>query len=230
MKNPGSFFTITALLLLGVNINIMSQDRCAVLMKDISERYVGECRNGLAHGVGEAWGVDHYAGAFKKGLPHGKGTYTYADSSVYVGAWSKGQRHGNGKYTFKYMGTDSIQEGMWTRDIYKGQQKSSKGYSIISSRAMERYRVYRYTDGEEIRVHLKPITSGTLEVSNLQITGSSGYESEFLNSHMEFRNCQFPFRLRVSFLKWSKLKTVRVDTYIELEITEPGVWIVEIGA
>jgi len=221
---------LAAALLFGIGLAGYSQEKCTVLVRQISEKYVGECKNGLAHGAGEAWGVDHYTGAFKKGLPHGKGTYIYADSSVYVGAWSKGQRHGNGKYTFRYAGTDSIQEGLWTRDKYMGRNETVQGYKVISAKAMERYRVYRYTDGQEIRVLLKPMTSGTLDVTNLQITGSSGIETEFLNSQMEFRNCEFPFKLRVSFNKWSKLKTVRVDTSIDLEITQPGVWIIEIGA
>lgn len=230
MKIFGHFLILAAALLSGSGVTGFSQERCTVLVKEISEKYVGECKKGLAHGTGEAWGTEHYTGAFKSGLPHGKGVYTYADSSVYTGMWSKGQRHGNGKYTFRYVGTDSIQEGLWTRDKYMGRNVTSQGYKVISTKAMERYRVYRYTDGQEIRVLLKPMTSGSLDVSNLQITGSSGIESEFLNSQMEFRNCEFPFKLRVSFNKWSKLRTVRVDTSIDLEITEPGVWIIEIGA
>jgi hypothetical protein len=221
---------LAAALLFGAAVTGSSQERCTVLVKEISEKYVGECKKGLAHGTGEARGVDHYTGAFRKGMPHGKGTYIYADSSVYVGMWSKGQRHGDGKYTFRYLGKDSIQDGLWTRDKYMGKNETVQGYKVISTKAMERYRVYRYTDGEEIRVLLKPMTSGTLDVTNLQITGSSGIETEFLNSQMEFRNCEFPFKLRVSFNKWSKLKTVRVDTSIDLEITQPGVWIIEIGA
>jgi hypothetical protein len=230
MKNFGRFLMLTAALLSGTGLTVSSQVQCTVLAVKISERYAGECKNGLAHGTGEAWGTDHYAGSFRKGLPHGKGVYTYADSSVYTGMWSKGERHGNGKYTFRYVGKDSIQEGLWTRDKYMGKNETVQGYKVIATKAMERYRVYRYTDGLEVRVLLKPMTSGTLDVSNLQITGSSGYETDFLNSQMEFRNCEFPFKLRVSFNKWSKLKTVRVDTSIDLEITEPGVWIVEIGA
>ena len=230
MKNPCRFFAFTAAILLGFNSGVFSQDSCTVLMKNIGEKYEGGCSKGLAHGQGEARGVDHYTGTFKKGLPHGKGTYTYADKSVYEGMWSKGLRHGNGRYTFTYAGSDSIQEGLWTKDKYMGKKVTGMGYKVISMKAVERYRVYRYTDGQEIRVLLKPMTSGSLDVTNLQITGSSGYETEFMNSQMEYRNCEFPFRLRVTFNKWSKLKTVRVDTALEIEITQPGVWIVEIGA
>lgn len=230
MKTYIHLFTVTAFLLQVVSGTLMAQDQCAVLMKSISGRYVGECNKGLAHGEGEAWGVDHYRGVFKKGLPQGEGTYYYADSSVYEGMWIKGVRHGTGKYTFRYKGADSIQEGQWVDDKFFGTKEDVQGYRLITQRAVERYHVYRISDGNEIRVHLKSITSGTLDVTNLQITGSSGLETEFLNSQMEFRNCEYPFKLRVTFNKWSKLKTVRVDTSIELEILRPGVWLVDIGA
>lgn len=211
-------------------VTVTSQNQCSVLMKGIGERYAGDCKKDLADGVGEAWGTDHYLGHFKKGLPHGKGTYEFADGSVYEGMWSKGLKHGVGKFSFRYNGADTIQEGLWTDDEFMGDKKAELQYRIITMRAVERYKVFRYSDGNEIRVILKPMSSGSLDVSNLQITGSSGYESQFLNSQMEFRNCEYPFRLRVSFNKWSKLKTMRVDTSIELEILKPGVWLVEIGA
>jgi hypothetical protein len=226
MKRIYLFLTFTLVFSLTVNC----QDQCDVLMKSIADRYVGGCKNGLADGAGEAWGVDHYVGSFKKGLPHGKGKYEYADGSVYEGMWTSGIRHGEGKFTFRYNGTDSIQDGLWVKDAYKGKKPEGPGYKIVMLRSIERYRVYRYSDGNEIRVMLKPISSGALDVSNLQIIGSSGYESEFLNSQMEFRVCEYPFRLRVTFNKWSKLRTVRVDALIELEILKPGIWIVEIGA
>ena len=209
---------------------LFCQGQCTVLLEGIADRYEGGCKKGLADGEGEAWGTDHYKGSFRKGLPNGKGTYEYSDGRVYVGNWAKGLRQGEGRLTFRTNGADSIREGIWNNDEYSGKKPEGPGYKLIMSRAIERYRVYRFSDGNEIRVLLKPITSGALEVSNLQITGSSGYESEFLNSQMEFRNCDYPFKLRVTFNKWSKLKTMRVDATIELEILRPGVWQVEIGA
>jgi hypothetical protein len=226
MKKILLFLTVFSLFTLMAN----SQDPCVVLMKNISERYEGECKNGLADGSGEAWGSDHYLGTFKKGLPHGKGKYEYADGSVYEGVWAKGLRHGSGRFAFKFNGADSIQEGLWTKDEYKGNKAAQQEYRVVTMRAVERYRVQRYSDGNEIRVLLKPIDAGSLDVTNLQIIGSSGNETEFLNSQMEFRNCEYPFKLRVTFNKWSKLKTMRVNTSIELEILKPGVWIIEIGA
>lgn len=226
MKRVLFFLTLFAL----CTATSWSQDKCTVMMESINERYEGGCKQGLADGAGEAWGRDHYQGAFKKGLPHGKGKYEYADGSVYEGLWSKGLRHGAGRLAFKYNGADTIQEGLWTKDEYKGNRAAQQEYRIVTMRSVERYRVQRYSDGNEIRVHLKPIDAGSLDVTNLQIIGSSGTETEFLNSQMEFRNCEYPFKLRISFNKWSKLKTMRVNTSIELEILKPGVWIIEVGA
>jgi hypothetical protein len=141
-------------------------------MESIAVRYVGGCKNGLADDAGEAWGTDHYRGSFKKGLPQGKGTYEYADGSVYEGMWAKGIRQGEGKHAFKYDGTDSIQEGVWIKDKYAGKKAEGPGYKIVMSCSIERYRVCRYSDGNEISVVLKPVTSGALDVSNLLIIGS----------------------------------------------------------
>jgi len=230
MRNLSLILTVATVLLPAFSLHGQTQETCSVLLKNIDERYVGECSKGLANRKGEAWGVDHYTGSFKKGLPQGKGIYHYADSSVYDGMWLKGLRHGTGKYTFRYRGSDSIQEGQWVDDKYIGRKEDVQGYRLITQRAVERYKVYRISDGNEIRVHLRPMNSGSLDVTNLQITGSSGIETEFLNSQMEFRNCEYPFRLRLTFNKWSKLKTVRVDTSLEVEILRPGIWLVEIGA
>ena len=43
------------------------QTECKVLKAEISLIYKGECKNGLAHGVGEALGRDFYEGEFKNG-------------------------------------------------------------------------------------------------------------------------------------------------------------------
>ena len=73
-----------------------SQQECKVLKKEIAATYDGECKNGLAHGQGKAEGTDIYEGGFKKGLPCGLGTYTWANGDVYAGDWRKGLRNGWG--------------------------------------------------------------------------------------------------------------------------------------
>ena len=49
-----------------------------------------------------------YVGGYKDGMPHGQGTYTYADGSTYVGKFRDGKFHGQGTFTHadgdKYLG------------------------------------------------------------------------------------------------------------------------------
>ena len=56
-------------------VNLYSQDStktCKVELKNLTGFYQGECKNGFAHGKGEAKGEHRYVGMFKYGLPNGK--------------------------------------------------------------------------------------------------------------------------------------------------------------
>jgi len=81
-----------------------------------------------------------YAGEFKKGKPHGQGTYTLAGEILYVGEWRKGNPHGQGTFTWpngdKYVGgfrkgephgpgihtlaDGSVKEGFWEKGCLEG--------------------------------------------------------------------------------------------------------------
>ncbi|MDR0775128.1 MAG: hypothetical protein LBE81_00615 [Azonexus sp.] len=71
------------------------------------DHYKGECKDGLAHGKGEAWTDPargsyrrDYSGAFKDGLPHGVGKSVFINTKdgvtgvEYEGEWFKGKEHG----------------------------------------------------------------------------------------------------------------------------------------
>ena len=58
---------------------------CKVLKPEIAGIYSGDCKKGLANGKGIAEGIDKYEGKFKDGLPHGNGTYQYANGEIYQG-------------------------------------------------------------------------------------------------------------------------------------------------
>ncbi|QFY89685.1 hypothetical protein D5125_09400 [Magnetovirga frankeli] len=78
---------------------------CKVNDPDNGEFYSGDCKNGLADGVGVARGRDEYEGSFKAGVQHGRGKYIWGENSdwpgdIYEGDWLNGQRTGQGKYTW----------------------------------------------------------------------------------------------------------------------------------
>jgi hypothetical protein len=73
------------------------QSDCQVKVARLSGTYTGGCKNGLAHGKGIAQGTDRYEGQFSKGIPDGKGTYTWANGTTYDGQWKNGMRDGDRK-------------------------------------------------------------------------------------------------------------------------------------
>ncbi len=86
---------------LGIIINILlvisctttpitPQQTCSVADPKLQGHYQGDCQNGKAQGLGKAIGKDMYEGEFVQGLPHGKGTYTWADGERFVGSFDKG--------------------------------------------------------------------------------------------------------------------------------------------
>lgn len=97
-----------------------SQTSCRVRLPDLAGSYEGECRGGKAHGQGKAVGRDTYEGEFARGLPHGNGTYTWANGDFYEGEFVKGAKEGNGKMVFASVKTDSIQAGRWDNDQFLG--------------------------------------------------------------------------------------------------------------
>jgi len=74
------------------------------------DKYAGEYKNGLPHGKGSytlANGSKH-TGEYKNGVPEGKGTSTYAEGGSYVGEFKNGKPNGYGTATYanreKYIG------------------------------------------------------------------------------------------------------------------------------
>lgn len=79
------------------------QSGCTVKDADIATTYVGECRNGLAHGLGEATGRngDKYVGEFHDGEKHGKGIYRWQSGSRYEGEYKNDKFHGKGIHLWR---------------------------------------------------------------------------------------------------------------------------------
>jgi len=105
--------------------------QCKVALKDLEGKYTGGCKNGLAHGKGEAKGNHFYTGAFKKGLPNGKGTYYYSDQEYFTGNFQDGIKEGKGEMHYIENGKpDSLVKGYWSADEYRG--KSYKTYNMVN--------------------------------------------------------------------------------------------------
>jgi len=72
--------------------------------------YVGEIRKGVPHGKGTFTlsNGEKYVGEWQDGLMHGQGTHTLPDGAKYVGEWQDNKQHGQGTLTFpdggKYVG------------------------------------------------------------------------------------------------------------------------------
>jgi hypothetical protein len=88
------------------NPQLQATSTCKVLDPDIVGTYEGECRNGLANGLGIAKGRDEYRGRFMNGIQHGKGIYIWGEGSewagdIYDGENVKGERTGKATYIWR---------------------------------------------------------------------------------------------------------------------------------
>jgi hypothetical protein len=205
--------------------SIHAQSPCKVLLPRIGDSYTGECKQGLADGKGEAFGVDQYRGDFRKGLPEGMGTYIWQTGEKYEGQWKKGLREGKGTYTIKYMGRDSLQAGMWKNDIFAGEEKLPS-YSIQYKNNVGRV-TFMKTGNTPNYVKFKFSRSGessiVLVVSNLMTSGSSGSES-LTNNMVGYENIDFPFEGRIKFTAPNAFNTALLDCELRFVINEPGAW------
>jgi hypothetical protein len=61
--------------------------------------YEGECNDKeVAHGQGEAHGIDTYVGNFVKGMPEGEGVYTWKSGGRFEGTFKGGRANGPGVF------------------------------------------------------------------------------------------------------------------------------------
>ena len=204
------------------SMTAFSQGDCQVMVKNLKGTYVGKCKDGLAHGKGEAVGIDSYKGKFKNGYPEGKGTYTYADGSVFTGEFVKGRREGRGNYEIMVDGQKVLKEGYWEDDVYVGPKKVLP-YKIKIKRSVERYSFVRVSDGNSVKIHLLQDGINNSTVEDIIIYGSSGAEQSIAHN-IGFTNVEFPFTGKISYSTANKLKTARFQVVFEFEILKPGDW------
>lgn len=203
---------------------------CKVLTKGLSGRYTGECKKGLAHGKGEATGIQHYIGNFKYGLPDGKGIYYYNDSVYHEGSFQAGIKEGKGEAHFIRKGLpDSIVKGYWSGDLYRGKRYIT--YDFDGEHLFDRSEI---SPSEQIGNTLTIVLSSTsgspngaansfllggpgfnLSVANITalngefILKRSGYDGAYQTS-VTYELSKFPIRLLVTL---SNNRTFYLELY-----------------
>ena len=160
-----------------VNLNYSyAQDtaQCKVEAKNLVGTYTGDCKNGYAHGKGEASGFQHYIGMFKRGLPDGKGVYNYSDSIYYSGKFQDGIREGKGEIHYMRSGmADSIIKGYWSGDEYRGDR-----YITYKFDGQGKFDMFEFTptaeSGNTVTIGITT-TSGTPDGTPVNFRGATGY-------------------------------------------------------
>ncbi len=156
-------FTMFISLTVFAAVNLYAQDstkECKVELKSLIGTYTGECKNGYAHGEGEAKGIHRYVGMFKYGLPNGKGVYYYDNSMYYTGNFQEGLKEGKGETHYLREGKpDSVIKGYWSADEYRG--KTYKTYQIVEMPAFERVEIIPSSEsGNTVTIEITT-TTGT---------------------------------------------------------------------
>jgi len=207
------------LLLTFGNYVYAQQVDCKVIKAEISETYSGGCKNGLAQGKGIAKGIDHYEGQFTKGLPNGRGTYTWASGTYYEGQWENGLREGEGKMVYK----DSVVSGFWKKDSYLG-EKIIAPYQIIYSLSVARFNIMKSIstiDGVKIRIMQGG--SDSVNIEDFSLISDSGNEYRSGNI-FGIQNPMFPLSVKVKYRAWNQLLTSQYNVIFEFIINYPGSW------
>lgn len=201
-----------------------AQSSCKVLLPKIGDTYTGTCKQGLANGQGEAFGIDKYKGEFKKGFPDGVGTYTWKTGEIYTGEWKKGFRDGNGEFTFKYMGRDSVLAGIWEADKFIGQRELTP-YVVEYRNSIGRVSCMRVGDRPYIKYKFSRNGGESNNINNLLLQGSSGSESNSA-SFTGFEQVAFPFKGKVIFNAPNSFMSATLTCELRFIINKPGSWIV----
>ncbi|RXQ95869.1 hypothetical protein EO244_06070 [Ancylomarina salipaludis] len=199
----------------------LAQSTGKVLVPNLSASYKGALKKGLAHGDGEAIGIDSYMGHFKKGYPDGKGTYIWENGDSYTGEWCKGLRSGEGEFHTKINNRDTLYKGLWKNDKYLGPKVIYP--RVLCKRSIDRYQFKRVSEGRLLSIKMMQNGNINNSITNLIIDGDSG--TKFHNGNMlGFENFEIPFKCSVRYITQNKLRRDSYTVIFEFEITQMGNW------
>lgn len=192
---------------------------CKVLLKEISGSYTGDCKDGLADGQGIAQGTDRYEGSFSKGLPHGKGTYTYKNGDIFKGEWKHGFKNGKGKLKYRVNGKTTTLTGYWTEDLYKGVTLQEEEYRVTNMTGIEHYSIKKTGDNENsIQISFERIMDKYIP-PDLTVEISSGYKLD-QNLKVVILNYQLPVQCALHFT--IKVQETLKQCNLTFDILKPG--------
>lgn len=217
-------FIFTTSIILTSTLILSAQENCKVLKEEISGKYEGNCKNGLAHGNGLAIGKDIYHGKFKKGLPHGYGTYTWLTGEKYVGYFKEGKRNGKGNYSFSNHGKDSTYNGMWKNDSLTKIILPPK-YKIEKNINVTRYSIQRMSTGNRVLFLFLQNGVANTTITNFHLISTKGTNTS-LGEKQGFENIQFPVTCKVTYLTLSSSRVATLRVEFEVTINEPGDWVI----
>lgn len=219
---------------------------CKVLVDEIAGDYSGECKKGLANGMGKAIGESAtYEGEFRKGLPDGDGTLAIKDGRKYTGEWKNGEIYGFGEFT----GADGkVQKGYFKGTIknfrYMGEDKSSlQGYKVIETERLDNA-TYTFVNSDPSgnSVTIKIFENNIRKINNFEILEiTSGVIQLVTNQggrlNADIVKVTFPITLGLRYiLPYGTQDTtlpgdvanLNSPRRIEFTIMEPGQWTVTI--
>lgn len=198
-----------------ISTSLYAQKNCEVDVEALSGTYEGDCKKGLANGIGTAQGTDTYKGKFKKGLPHGAGAYTWANGDKFVGEFSRGLKEGEGQMIVKTAaGVDSTYSGYWRGDEYIGLDKYPYKTLVSDPRIVKIQYNKLNSDGNSIAIKYQQrnqnVQHSDISINNIQGSFSSVLQNPYKK---EIVNVIFPFQAIIAGQeRW------------EFQITQPGNW------
>lgn len=226
-SNKHLFEALLFILILLSGSLIYAQDKCRVLLPEISGSYTGKCKKGLAHGKGLAMGTDTYEGRFSKGLPDGTGKYTWADGRVYEGSWKEGIMEGKGTMIYPRAGGDSIVTGIWKDDVYYGPVPLPP-YKIDRAMSVVRSSIRKINDmGSGVRIGIFLSGKVNVELADFSLESDSG-EQMMVGQRFGIHNAVVPYKVYLKYRTWNQLHTQQHDVIFEFTINEPGTFEVTI--
>lgn len=191
------------LLLSSFNITYSQVNKkCKVVHEDLNGQYEGDCKKGLAHGMG---------------------IFYFSDGEqIYEGRFKKGKFSGDGELYKMIEGEKEVlKRGIWKKNKYYGEKKLNP-YTVKRDENVDRYTIRKVGEGNRIEISF--FQNGTRNpVRALNINANNGVE--IVGSYISgFQGVEFPFVCEVNYTTQNKFKTITYQVNFDFIITEPGAW------